>query len=154
MKNLKKISILMFLLLILIGCATESGRKPFAPPPEAYEMWIKPGTDFIQVQAALLECGLPAPFSVHKFFKDISHQELLELNVKVELCMKKNGFDLLPGLSSMCKSIPALQACQPENYFSIPSRSIERRLNSEFCNDPFYKKNKACVVVPSTRGQQ
>jgi hypothetical protein len=143
MKALRIIPTSIFLLVIL-GCATATGRKPFSPPPEAYERWGKPGANPTEIQMALLECGLPAPFSVNKFFKDIPHEELLELHARVELCMEKSGFSLLPGLSSSCQNIPALRSCQAASVPLIPLRNPARRLNSEFCKDSIYGKNKAC----------
>lgn len=134
----------IFLSVSLLGCANQPGWKPFSPPPEAYERWRKAGADHIQIQAALLECGLPAPFSGTKFFKDVPYKESLELYARTTLCMDKSGFELLPGLSVYCEAIPSLKSCRPENSSLIPSRSVERRLNSAFCKDPIYAKDKVC----------
>lgn len=144
MKPLEALLCLFLVSIPLLGCATASGRKPFSPPPEAYERWEKSGSSSVQIRIALLECGLPAPFSVHKFFKDIPHEELLELHANVELCMMRSGFGLMQGLSPICKDNSKLQACHIENDYLIPSRDSARRMNSSFCKDPIYGKNKAC----------
>lgn len=146
--NALKIIPTSILLLVILGCATANGRKPFSPPPQAYERWGRPGGNITEteIQIALLECGLPAPYAfgadVKRFYGNIPREKLSELHASVELCMKKSGFSLLPGLSSLCKDISSLRSCQTENAPLIPSRDSTRRLNSEFCKA--YGKSKAC----------
>lgn len=136
------------LLFVILGCATATGRKPFSPSPQAYERWGRAGENITEteIQMALLECGLPAPYAfgtdVKRFYGNIPYDELSELHASVELCMRKNGFSLLPGLSSLCKDISSLRSCQTANASLIPSRDRTRRLNSEFCKA--YGKSGAC----------
>ncbi|MBB1073425.1 hypothetical protein HUU62_03240 [Rhodoferax sp. 4810] len=135
--------------ILLSGCSAvlPSGQKKFSPPPMEYERWVQPttDTDYVVIQKAMLECGATDPFGNNKQFAIKNKNENLNRWVGVEKCMKKSGFLIKPGLeSNICQNFSYIDLCQSQNTILIPSRDASRRLNSPFCKDPIYAKNKTC----------
>ena len=124
---------LLFLVpLTLSGCLKSS----FKPIPPYYQLWSKPGASPLNVKVALLECGWPSP-SPSGYGADVASMSANDKTL-ADLCMEKSGFiskDPFNGYrqSRTCNApwTAKFPACQPDAV--IPTRSVERRLNSEYC---------------------
>lgn len=131
-----RIPVMVFTIILIAGC-----RSAFKPPPYNYERYHKPGTTETDTMKVLLECGAIDPLGDLRLNPDESYQMKIERAAFAEICMANDGFMLIRG-RSLCKGIPTLQACKPENAHLIPSRDINRRLNSPYCKS--YPKARAC----------
>ncbi|WCE05583.1 hypothetical protein [Pseudoxanthomonas sp. JBR18] len=122
----------IFLFSLVVGC---SGRKPFQPPPDTYERWVKPGESFIDVKKAVMECGYPNPYNALLESDNSRNRAILGANeiILADLCLIGSGYkyhrrdkydfcvgDKWPACSS---------SVQP------PKRSVKLRLESRFCRD-------------------
>lgn len=132
-----KMPVMVFTIILIAGC----GPAFFKPPPYNYEHYHKPGTTETDTMKALLECGHTDPLGDLRLNTDETYQEKTERAAFAEICMINDGFILIHR-RSLCKSIPTLKACNPENAHLIPTRDINRRLNSPYCKA--YPKARAC----------
>jgi len=104
--------------------------------------WIKSGASPYESKVALLECGWPSPWPTG-YGSDVAR---LSANDKTlaDRCMEISGFrynDPFSGYRQklVCSDtwVAKYPACQPDA--AIPTRSVERRLNSYYCTN--YGKN-------------
>jgi len=132
------IATLIVVCLTLQGCL---GR----PPPPYPDYWKKNGESFVNVSKALLECGANNPFADASLFP-YPEGENNDQWAKVELCMMKAGFKYKYDRSRlMCPHrVKDIEICKPESGGLVPERSIDVRLGSQFCNDPWYSRSPAC----------
>ena len=115
-------TLLVLSMSLLVGCSF----RGFQPPPYTFERWQKKNTDFIEVQKALLECGLPNPAGTGDFST--------ELYARVLACMENDGFVEKHDPGYFCRNDhDKLYYCQPENKKSAPKRDVALRLNGKFC---------------------
>ncbi len=129
---------MIYRMLVLISFLTTACTPfgGFKPPPPYWERFSAPNTTIRQVQTALMECG----YDNFPESRDIS---LPKGNfAATQLCMQNSGFKIKDG--SVCKTWAKNDPeCQPGAV--IPSRSVERRLNSGLCKK--YPKSDFCQVV-------
>jgi hypothetical protein len=103
-------------------------------PKQTYG-WEKYGVPDNEIVKAILECGYPSPYPA--LAVSTSNDSVL-----IRKCMLSNGFKIhgfAPCSQSYEKDLPA---CQSDAV--IPTRSIERRLNSLYCSDPQRKTRSEC----------
>jgi len=53
-------AVVILAIVAMPGCLP---RTAFAPPPDNWEMWRKPGTEEVVLWKNLLDCGYASPFS-------------------------------------------------------------------------------------------
>lgn len=119
-------------LIFFSGCIKAS----FQPIPPLFMLWKKPGATQLEVKMALLECGKPSP-NPTGYGAEVANISPNE-RVLADLCMEKSGFVTQDPFSAY-KVVPTCKqsyhasfpACQPDAI--IPTRSVERRLNSWYC---------------------
>ena len=125
-------------IVILLGVLCLEGCTPlggFKPTPSEFENWTKRRTSVLEVKKALLECGVIVlshyqPIIVEgKTIRQDQNSYLLG-----HRCMLSSGFEYI-GEFGACKYKldQSLSACQPDAI--VPTRSVERRLNSYYCKD-------------------
>ena len=137
--------------LALLGCTPFGGFKSI---PDTYLLYRKNGSSDFETQKALLECGYANPYSgVPDWSNDVGYEGYYEQEPLRRGCMLKDGFVDKLNNDSLCKhpNYRLTPACQPDAV--IPTRSIERRLNSVFCKQ--YPRAQVCQpsgqeVVPQT----
>ncbi|MFZ3088594.1 MAG: hypothetical protein WA123_11075 [Methylotenera sp.] len=125
--------VLFFFLIAysLIGCV-----RGFQPPPPEHETWRKQGANSLEVKKVLLECGWYSPRGINPY--ESTNQEIAQW----DRCMKNSGF---VNSSYFCEGLHNLPpSCQPDAI--IPTRSVERRLNSAYCKG--YGKNTPECLPP------
>ncbi len=118
--------LIIFILIIFsfLGCT-----RGFKPPPPEHETWRKHGATKLEIKRALLECGWYSPSGTNPY--ESTNQEIAQW----DRCMKNSGF---VNSSYFCEGLHnPPPACQPDAI--IPTRSVERRLNSYYCTN--YGKN-------------
>jgi len=118
----------MFLLPILTtGC----NKAYFQPPEAAYYYYQKPDATKLDVEKAMLECGIEP---IHGYSADTGKYDV-NTALLASACMERLGFRDIEGWSfeRLCNREHNAQypACQPDAV--IPKPSVERRLNSEYC---------------------
>ncbi len=107
------------------------------PVPPEYKAWSRPGATLLDVKKVMLECGFPTPETLNSDMKIVG----MTSNdcALADLCMQKVGFIrhsfFGSGSGTTCHYEPALPACQPGAI--IPTPSVERRLNSWWCNPDY-----------------
>jgi len=110
--------------LLAAGCGPFSPAY-HQPPPETFETWKNSSASILEVQKALLECG-SSP--VDKGYEDYNTLLL------ADWCMEASGYNsTVISMEEACKLEHNKQypACQPDAV--IPKPSVERRLNSKYC---------------------
>lgn len=112
------------------GCLSPYGKAPY------YSYWEKDNVTNLEIQKAMLECGLYYPFDDSQ---DINSDAL------GELCMIKSGFSAVIDdyTNLVCKYKPNTTACSLP-WDKIPNRSIKRRLESNPCKHKIYKTYPVC----------
>ncbi|EJF93440.1 hypothetical protein LBE40_05115 [Bartonella taylorii] len=98
--------------------------------PSYRAMWEKPGADSTEVGKALLECGMPTPYSEDSENREVSNNGWATIHA----CMIQAGFhykDQRGGGWCYTYKEENLPICRPGAV--IPQRSVEKRLNSPFC---------------------
>jgi hypothetical protein len=139
--------IVLLIVCFFAGCA----HKPFQPPSPASDNWIKKDGSRLESTKALLECGAPTPWSL---FSNIAGKKVKTSNevALIELCLLKDGFfhaeptffgvKLEKISPTSLYTTDHLMACQASAV--PPTRSIERRLNSNYCKHRLYSTYEAC----------
>lgn len=139
MKSGVTLLIVIFFIVILAGCNIRESFRYH----ESHERYQKPGATENDVIKAMLECGMVDPFGYLRLETGRSYQEELENTTRSELCMLNDGFKIASGYrGSICREGSTYEACNPENAHLIPTRDINRRLNSPYCKA--YPKARAC----------
>lgn len=135
--------LLAALLVLLNGCGQYSIRNIDKPPPEDYELWVKQGKSQLQIKKALLECGAIAPSTLgwpygkaYEKIGIVERNDQINHGFLVDRCMINAGFveqNTSWTLKDTCADMRYRDypACQPNA--TIPTPSIERRLNSWYC---------------------
>ena len=121
---MRLIFILLFLSLLATACGPLSPAY-YQPPRENFETWEKPEASRLDIMKAMLECG-EAPIA--------QRDADINMNLLADWCMEASGYksDVI-SMEEVCKLEDYKQypACQPDAV--IPKPSVERRLNSEYC---------------------
>jgi hypothetical protein len=135
----------IFMMVFLIGCDCKRSAcisNIDKPAPDPYAAWERQGESNLDVMKAYLECGGTHPLNNSEFAKKVPYN--FNGETLAEICLEHSGYNRVvyserkPTCSKAYnKKYPA---CQPDAV--IPVRSVERRLNSEFCKH--YPKNPAC----------
>lgn len=152
-------------LLLQTGCMIPLGLQP---PPDAYEQWKKMGTSVHvqQVMAGLLECGFPWPWQRTNDLQSAWGPLWEASAVLADRCMESQDFVRDYGSKAQCQQGLAVQfrkyrsaaqiealerACNPTT--PIPQPSVEKRLNSPFCQK--YHESTLCqsVMVPNSQSE-
>lgn len=137
----KSMALLATVLVTGCGIGGYSISNIDKPGPELYEQWNKKGVSVLEVKEAMLECGYPNVFSgsLGGGFPD----KVLNIYALAEQCMRNHGFVYSGRFGTTCEYKPTqyLPACQLNAV--IPTRSVERRLNSPFCKK--YPQADACT---------
>lgn len=141
----KRAKVFVLSCFLMTGCIKSS----FQPIPPLYMLWVKSGASHLDVKMALMECGWPSPnpSGYGQDTADMSPNDRALTN----LCMEKSGFATKDPFNGY-KLIPTCEqpyqvkypACQPNAI--IPTRSVERRLNSAYCKG--YGKNTSECLPP------
>jgi len=103
------------------------------------ETWHKWGEDQIEVRKALLECGAPSPFSS-------GYRASKDTHTYMYACMLVSGFRPKDESASLFLREYPIDLCNPPHSKrpsicdTLPSRNIERRLNSKYCKGESYRK--------------
>lgn len=132
---------LLILISLLTTACTPFGG--FKPPPPYWQSFSAPKTSPVAVITALMECG----YYHYPEFPGVPIAGQYTPSPKgnfaaTQLCMQNSGFKIKGG--SVCKTWAKNDSeCQSDAI--IPTRSIERRLNSSFCKT--YPKHYLCQVV-------
>ncbi|WP_455479922.1 hypothetical protein V4B17_02510 [Bartonella sp. B23] len=113
-------------LFFMAGCYSDQ------PPLTAVDMFEKPGADRLEIKKALLECGMPTLDGLHL---EISVNEKINGDASIDACLVQAGFHHKFGMVNWCEKYKAdnLPICQPDA--DIPTRSVEKRLNSPHCKE-------------------
>jgi hypothetical protein len=132
MFSFRVICLLLFA-IVFGGCSIP---KPLQPPPDAYEVWKKPGANELDVKKALMECGYPSPFGGGRY--DFSINQFILAN----LCMEGNGYTEIKDWGRGWRSLfcPASEAHNPQacqGKSDVPKMKVNRRINSKFCKYDF-----------------
>jgi hypothetical protein len=128
-------SVITFIILIG-GCQSVFH---FFPPPETEEgLWHQPGKNSVDVKKALLECGFA---NFNAMAPSIDY-------LAASVCMERLGY--VREITSLGEKTPVCTtawykndpSCQPDAV--IPTPSIERRLNSQYCQSVYYHDRPEC----------
>ena len=132
--NMMARSVFMCLVLLVTSCA-----KPFQPVAPSYKFWSQPGKTELDVKKTMLECGFPTPdprvVDYEYAFGLIDEGEVLNAGFMNDACMENAGYTPREyTVSEYCgwDWHIHLPVCQPGAV--IPRPSMERRLNSRYCN--------------------
>jgi len=112
------------------------------------QLWRKAGADNVEVRKALLECGAPNPQGyTGTFARGQRGANDSNVWIKAYFCMENSGFHLNTGTFGYesvrkfwCGAGKMYPACRLGA--EIPVRSVQRRLNSDFCHQ--FKKAPSC----------
>lgn len=134
--------------VLFCGCTPFGG---FKAPPNIYKLYQKKNISVFETQKALLECGYEDVY-LGGYPRNSSEEYHKQWPLRHN-CMVKDGFVYTLSNTPPCEQ-PATKnysACQPDAV--IPTRSVERRLNSVFCKQ--YPRAQVCQpsgqdVVPHT----
>ncbi len=122
--------------LLLFFLIPNTGECGGPPPRPAYLDWTKTGSTVLDVKKIILECGWPSP---DPWLSQIEAAGMtINDQVLSRLCMIRSGFvsrDSRDMKIYYCIDDPTLPACQPGAI--IPTPSVERRLNSWWCNPDY-----------------
>jgi hypothetical protein len=124
-----------------------AGREPFQPPPDEQDRWQKDGATNTDIVTALLECGdqqprALLPYGVRKNLPPFTpNDEAMERH-----CMEAAGYvtnhdNSWRGYCGRQHDSEQYPACAPNA--TIPQRSANKRLASEFCR--VYPKADVCL---------
>jgi hypothetical protein len=142
-----KIKYILWLLPLIIfaGCIKTS----FQPIPPYYKLWIKPENSPLDSRIALLECGWPSPWPTGHG-SDVATMSANDKTL-ADRCMEISGFSYKDPFNGyrrklICSDpwVAKYPACQHDAI--IPTRSVERRLNSYYCTG--YGKNTPECLPP------
>ena len=110
----------------------------FQPVAPTYQLWSKRGTSELEIRKALLECGKPAPnvtVEMYSYAFGIKDDDAwFNKSFEGSACMENAGFKPRQyTVKEYCswERYRHLSICQPGAV--IPTRSVERRLNSWYC---------------------
>ncbi|PCI41847.1 MAG: hypothetical protein COB41_10230 [Proteobacteria bacterium] len=120
---------LILIMLLLSILTTGCNKAYFQPPPPEYEIWSKSGASELDVKKAMLECGMNNPFGETdpKLYPYNRNRYYL-----ARFCMESEGYiERGMNVREACRLYPETPACQPDAV--IPKPSVERRLNSKYC---------------------
>lgn len=134
------------LLAILLAVCTSSclPKNAFAPPPDAYEHWLRPGSDDVTTWKHMLECNYPEPFRGGRGIED--GERTFDQVVASMICMERLGYSYLDEkrVIRVCESPAGWRgsaSCLPGAKIPVPD--MNRRLNSGYCKR--YPQSRACV---------
>lgn len=130
---MSRLIIVLLFLPLLIACT-----RGFKPPPNTFETWEKKGETLLDIKRALLECGYRNPSGGGNGW-DMDTTILAQKCMLAEGYIQKSRIKVCSGwiTSDGVKHENTSPACQPDAI--IPTRSVERRLNSYYCTN--YGKN-------------
>lgn len=135
------------LFFLLTGCVDE---RAFHPPLPDYKLWRKFGMTELDIKKIRLECGAVSA-------QDGGGWQTLNETALVHMCIANAGFERIDfkgrisdtPYDKWCRNWPDLLACQPG--VEIPTPSVERRLNSEYC---YIKRDfESCMEVLGEAGR-
>lgn len=124
---------------LISGCLPKSA---FAPPPQDYETWTKPGASELDVWKIMLECGYASPFAATGEFPGGYRSD--EQIVEAMLCIERSGYrhHVERRATPVCSGWRArTSACQIGATVARPDPSI--RLSSGYCKR--YPQSRACL---------
>jgi len=132
--------LIVFLVVNVCGCLP---KDAFAPPPDAYEHWKKPGVDEVTIWKDMLDCNFAEPFGGGRGIE--GGQRTFDQTVESMVCMERQGYSYLhEGRTRNVCSIPGWNqsvSCGPGAVIPLPDSA--RRLNSGYCKK--YPQSRACV---------
>jgi len=135
-----RITLLAFVVFLTAGCLP---RNAFAPPPDNWEMWKKPGTEDVVLWKDLLNCGYDSPFGGLRV-KERVPRTLSQVAGSM-ICMERLGYTHSPrGRDTpICRisGWKSTDACLLGKDIPIPDP--QRRLNGAYCKQ--YPKSRACI---------
>lgn len=130
----------MLAMVAATGCLP---RDAFAPPPDNYEMWTKPGADDVRTWKDLLECNYPSPFGGGARIE--GGNRTLEEGAGSMICMERLGYSYKEGhrVQRVCdlSGVKGRQACI--SGAGVPTPDVQRRLSSGYCKK--YPQSEACT---------
>lgn len=123
-----KTGFLVFWMFVAQGC-----QEPFQPVDPDYKTWQGNSASTLEIKKKILECGGPNPEGTSG--PDVP----LNVFFLMALCLEESGFSAMRYAGKgqrevkqfWCANHPDLPACQPGAI--IPTPSVERRLNSRYC---------------------
>jgi len=123
-----KFVLAIFILLFGTGCHF---KESFQPSEAAYYYYQKPSATKLDVEKAMLECGIEP---IQGYSADTGKYDV-NTALLASACMERLGFRDIEGWSfeRLCnrEHNAKYPACQPGAV--IPKPSVERRLNSKYC---------------------
>jgi predicted small lipoprotein YifL len=142
MKNI----IFLLLAVMLTGCGVGGLyiSNIDKPPPDLYKEWNTPGRSVLDTKKSLLECGFKSPYSYG--LTDAEDWDL-NYNISLDVCMERLGY-VRAGWTNprfpICsdKRYESLRNCQPDAEIIKPN--MARRLNSRYCQSPYYRNREEC----------
>jgi hypothetical protein len=125
---------------LLAGCLPKAA---FAPGPDTYEAWTRPGVSNVAIWKDMLECNYPEPFKSGHGFE--GGQRTIDEFVGSMVCMERLGYAYREGgkVMRVCET-PGWRgrpSCQPGADIPVPD--VRRRLSSGYCKK--YPASRACV---------
>lgn len=130
------------LLAIAVLCTAGCLPNAFAPPPDDYELFVKPGVDEVTIWKDMLECNLPSPSGNNRQFAGA--ERTFDESAGALICMERLGYGVKEEwrVRPVCKSSgwKVTQPCVTGVGIPVPNR--ERRLSSGYCKA--YPKSRAC----------
>jgi len=132
----------VFALMALMACSL-SGCLPknaFAPPPETYTRWSKPGADNVAIWRSMLECNYASPFDGVRGIE--GGDRTFDQTVATMICMEGLGFSYSEGgrVLRVCQKYRQNISCQPGA--DVPEPSSARRMASGYCKK--FPQARAC----------
>lgn len=136
---MRRVLLMCAMAVLLTACLP---KNAFAPPPDEYETWIKPGASELDVWKAMLDCGFASPFRVVERYPggDRSDEQIAESMRCIEGAGYRQFERGRPALA--CDGWrKELLACQPGSAVRKPDVNV--RLNSGYCKK--YPQARACI---------
>lgn len=134
---------MQFLLIVIAGLT--SGCLPkssFAPAPENWEIWVKPGVGGLLLWKDMLECGYLEPYSSARVERE---GHTFDKQVASMICVERLGYSYREGRRTkpVCSAYGwrDSRSCLPDAY--IPAPEQQRRLNGPYCRK--YPDAAACI---------
>ena len=120
-----RVFLMSFLLSVIVVSCYPLSPAYYQPPRENYETFEKTGPSELDVKKTMLECG-ESPIA--------DKNADINTSLLADWCMEQSGYksDVM-SMEETCKLEDYKQypACQPGAV--IPKPSVERRLNSKYC---------------------
>ncbi len=136
-----KVAVLLPLMAVLVSGCLPKGA--FAPPPDAYEHWAKPGADEVSIWKRMLECNFAEPFGGGRGIQ--GGERTFDETAASMICMERSGYSYIHegNIRQVCSISEWKQSGACGAGAAVPIPDVSRRLGSGYCRK--YAQSRACV---------